>query len=1003
MNGSKIAITLLCLLGTLAAQERHPEELRAKLPESEALEIARGQLRLNTPAGSYRVVDVSPLGDPVLQLGADRVTVDDSFLLGGDLALVASAPELARIAREAGLALDVFTLEERTLAGPVLASRAHMVMLEGILMPVEITASEDPDLAEALAKTRTALGTAQVGTDLARRSIAIALEVLEDPDLGGDTLSVELIRRLIRDGWLRDLIGEAAGPLELVVDARTRPSARERWVGDGLRLEVLSNAYGVEATVLTTPLRTVLRRSASQPAYHPNAPETDLTIFLRGGSDPFSFDEAAVQAAEITANGERLARWDRDGGFVSDAAAWKDSYGISLQQARDANLTPGFMPPHVVVTDLVDNVLALHTAHGSVRPSPDDAEAFLSSAAEALPDAAHLDLVGEYLFAYVNDSPDPRRPFLIGSDDLHGEIHQTIAQTLATDAGGVCRGDCDDLAELYYDLARRQGRLAHIIELPGHAALMWAEREGTNWRTQLLQTGPPLSFTGDTLPDALRASYEAFGLLDLFDPDQVGIAVRFSGENIRSSWVLGWRIFRDADYARTMIDIQQDWHEHTYLRGIVKVQEMIANGDEDPANFRELAGLRRATGQWSAAAAALELAAEKTGDPTMTLALDRMVYLFLAEQEDAARAIARDLIDKQFPEKGPALGPAFSSLAMRLSDVLSTSGKEVDMATEVQEKFLSTTMARLVAGLGVQIDNGLIDPADFRENPQLRDIRFLLRGWYASVMAIVEQASPDELAESESLQQLAESAGLWVRSLAFHDYDLPGDLAMRYAQAAGYVSPFLGADVLDAAVAGASFPKGPREDHPERASSLVQFQRDLPWIKASIPHFAFEIVGLFDKEEKTLDIERLKRLHDGLQAARKVAPSLGLDHPQAEAWILTAETLHAMSTEDAGALTRLLRQVAEADDKILRESLVSLMGLAARHTTPEWWGQVLDLFQRHLNHRQSWFNIAWTAALNEAPEHAVIAAERGVAAFPENTAFTEERDFLSLLLSARGN
>ena len=40
----------------------------------------------------------------------------------------------------------------------------------------------------------------------------------------------------------------------------------------------------------------------------------------------------------------------------------------------------------------------------------------------------------------------------------------------------MLRGDCDDLSELYQEIAARQGRMAHMIGLPAHAALAWSEQ-----------------------------------------------------------------------------------------------------------------------------------------------------------------------------------------------------------------------------------------------------------------------------------------------------------------------------------------------------------------------------------------------------------------------------------------------------------------------------------------------------------------------------------------------
>jgi hypothetical protein len=280
-----------------------------------------------------------------------------------------------------------------------------------------------------------------------------------------------------------------------------------------------------------------------------------------------------------------------------------------------------------------------------VRPAgsgkPEDAQRFYREAAAALPNAEHLDLIGEYLLMYAYDSPDPRNPALIGTRTVSGDIHQTAAQTVATTAGGMMRGDCDDLSELDQEIAELQGRNAQMIGLPAHAALVWADpRPGGTWITYLLQTGQPLGFEAPTLPDGLELAYKSFGSGELFDRTKLEVLLRFSGENTRSSWYLSWRIFADPDYARTMIDVQRDWHFQTYQRAIVKMQELVAAGDEDPANYTELAGLYHYTGQyalgptrWRSRSAKGEGRARRG-----SRAIDRVVALAGADQCDGARA-----------------------------------------------------------------------------------------------------------------------------------------------------------------------------------------------------------------------------------------------------------------------------------------------------------------------------------------------------------------------------
>ena len=110
---------------------------------------------------------------------------------------------------------------------------------------------------------------------------------------------------------------------------------------------------------------------------------------------------------------------------------------IPPAEERDGWVLRDAIPAHVRITSALGDVMRLITAYGTLEPertrSPEGREAWLRAAARALPDAAHLDLLGEFLFAYAHDSPEPRWPELLGTRQRIGDIHQTAAQTLATE------------------------------------------------------------------------------------------------------------------------------------------------------------------------------------------------------------------------------------------------------------------------------------------------------------------------------------------------------------------------------------------------------------------------------------------------------------------------------------------------------------------------------------------------------------------------------------------
>src|SRR5262249_29781229 len=286
---------------------------------------------------------------------------------------------------------------------------------------------------------------------------------LEDSQTNFDYVPPSFARRLVRFGWLSALGAPPALCDELrraVIEAeRLRPVAR--YTGRDSTFELVEDAYGARVWTLATPRRVGYSRVAAAPAYYTNGKSTRLVVHLPTGTDPLH-DAARYQSAELFAGADQLAAWDPAHGFAADDDSWRSAFPTKGEGVEWAAL-PDALPAHVLITAPNGDVLALatrfgvvHPAHGGVE-SVADAEKFYAEAARALPDAAHLDLIGEYLLVYAFDSPDPRNPALLGTRMVSGDIHQTAEQTLATTTGGMMRGDCDDLSELDQEIAERQG------------------------------------------------------------------------------------------------------------------------------------------------------------------------------------------------------------------------------------------------------------------------------------------------------------------------------------------------------------------------------------------------------------------------------------------------------------------------------------------------------------------------------------------------------------------
>ena len=120
-----------------------------------------------------------------------------------------------------------------------------------------------------------------------------------------------------------------------------------------------------------------------------------------------------------------------------------------------------------------------------------------------------------------------------------------------------------------------------------------------------------------------------------------------------------------------MVDVQKDWHYQTYLQGINKMLKPIENGDEDTANFRELAGLYSFTGQYDKAVDH-QLAIDRTDEDESLLLMniEMLMHLHDADRDDEMVALATKIIDEQIPAMQEQLGQSILQVGLQLTSAL---------------------------------------------------------------------------------------------------------------------------------------------------------------------------------------------------------------------------------------------------------------------------------------------------------------------------------------------
>jgi len=975
------------------------------------------------PTLTYQVVAIDKDGNALISTDIGQLAVARKLLVDNRTDAIAVLPALIAHAKGAQITAEGLLLREGILTGLHLFSAQTLVLTEGVLKrqdlaaTAELRAGDRTKVADAATVIEKSLATS-VFDEPGRRSLIDVLHKLSKSDSNEqvDEVTPAFARRLVRGGWLRKLMPDQAATvtaLEKAISAAEKFQPVTLYEGTGLKLAEVSDAFERHNRwVLTTPSRVAYVQPHEEPLYYwaLKEPGPTLAVDLPPGSDPTSLNET-VLGVRLFQGPTLLASWTKAAGFTSNREIWRQAYPGKPHKGVDPNGLADAMPPHMVLTALNGDIIRLYTAHGTLQPPKDgstqDAERFLAEAAKSLPDPAHLDLIGEYILAYVYDSPDSRFPFLVGNRQVKSDIHQTALQTIATATCGMIRGDCDDLSELYQAIAERQGRTAHVISLPQHAAMAFAEKkENGNWHTYLLQTGPALEFSDPKLETALEKLYKSFDEGESFDPNGLGLLLRFSGENTRGPWRLSWRIFSEPEYAKTMIDVQRDWHYQTYQRGINKMKKLIADGDTDNANYRELSGLYSFTGQYADAVQYHQEAIKRTTDPEnrLSLSVELVQHLFDAKQDEQARKAALDVLDQQLPalKKDPAfrekIAQTQAQVGLGLAGAL-VHGKAYDLALRALKDTQLDDMAAKITQVGEWLNSPKFNQRSWDNAPQLLGMRRLFLMYSGIAVEVLDGIPQDELTTNADLQLLARSLQDWLTTIAFHDIDEPEDALSRYSIAGRFYGAMLGEDNLMKLIDSVELPKKNGRDHAKRIGGLAQLQLDLPFVKLSVPFWSAQLMQLFERERTTLDKKQVTLLAKQVKTSYDASKALGLEHNLFERNLHLVQVINAMISQDANLLRERLKWVKEKDDKRLRDDTAQWLGDVARFVPLDWYQQVIQIWKDELNYKPKYFWIAWRAALNGAPQHALKVAEFAKNEFKDDLSFAEEYDFMKALFA----
>lgn len=815
------------------------------------------------------------------------------------------------------------------------------------------------------------------------------------------SLAPHVTRRLIRHGWLRQVGAPEAETLALeqAVRAAARPIAMERMEGPGGSFTRYRDMFGRKLEVFETAEGTWYTCPQPRPQWLGFMPPRTVEVQLPPGGDPFGEVVEPIAARLRQFDGH----WKKGGVLEIDAAAWQRT--MQPRGGRHSHPPANLFPPHALLMSGFGDALLLVTAHGTVRPgrdpSPAERKRFFDEAATALPDVAHMDLIGEILYTYAWDTAEYDRPLLIGTEAFNGDIHQTADQTLETCCGGIYRGDCDDLACFYHALTTHQGRNAHVLSLPHHLANAYAEqREDGSWQVAVLHTGPPLLIRGRTLEAAIRKTYESFNSQESINLGGLPLSLRFGGDAVRQRYMLPFEIFGDARYARDLIEVQAAYRFHTYRTGIETMEAILARREAPTvADHRETAHLLTWANRDADATPHFEkgLAASTADAGRVEAALDLLGNLVTTKQPKRARALAGNLAEIWIPAFERSAGQRLLQPWIGLASALLADPAHHLLAMRILASSAEQRVGVSLSAIEEVAGRKGFDPRRLHYNGLPRHTTNVNRYVNLAVRAMSETRTATDGATLEFRQKVDAVLQRWFRTIAFRTLHANASVLGLYGSVASYYEGHVGPANLEAMVSKAGPPTSrdllaARRPPPITATPAPQCLR---MIRLAAGYHRARWWRGFGAAPDAFDAKATKAAIYAELAARDTATRRGLGHHSDPNEFVLAQLALAALAGDAKAARPLFAQAASRRDFRLDNALIDLLTIAAARHAPDAWMPLVEAWADEVGRTPDHFKLAWAAMRSDHPAHAQAAGRMAVARHPQREDFARELEHLA--------
>jgi hypothetical protein len=712
-----------------------------------------------------------------------------------------------------------------------------------------------------------------------------------------------------------------------------------------------------------------------------------------GRHEQFPADAEPVEIRMSHPVAGEVARWKSAGGKLTfDARRWAAAVTLGDPGAIPEHFGTGdwMVPPHAVKVDGHGQARELLLPAGALKVEPFDAvptgpkrreaqERFLQRCSERLRSPGELHLFMRYFVQYVLDSPVTTATTLIGSSRHTGDVHQDACQTLDRRLNGRFLADCDDLAELYWNILKRQGRLAYVLGVPRHATCGVADKDGDGWVFYCVDTGPPRQLKGadlDGIVEKLLRTYDLDGSMS-FDPRQMRFLFRFAGEQTRSDYYLDSRMLRDPQYADLMIRVQEYWHFGFYALGIETMSKVLET-DRMPANCSEISGLYIRVGLFGEALKWTEAAVKglESKDRLTVLSESLRVVQCLRElkrNDDAVKTLRET--------------------AAGISEVLKSNPGEAD-----RYRYLQFSVAASLAECDQPWEGWALvgeDVADLVEAEAAADsLMSMVTQIYSKMQEAARSGTALTARQAEDLRKVGAILQTYNSKGLFDSDDSIRETLGKYGQLYSYYAALNGPEKAVAELVKPDYAKdrrnhASREDAPERL--------DWEWIRLSPYAYAIASSSALDKDNKKAGgpkeaIAVIRALEAALPEIRRQG-SLG----PTEFVVLDLRLLRCCLEMDEKGIRSVFDEMKRQGWGELYENLSRTLGGAAAYMKLPDFEKIFRLYCEYRVPRRHYYGVVYSASAAEARGHALAASKICIERFPDDTDMRREHALLQKL------